>query len=67
MIWGIGGALDEFTREKYDLFLQDLINGEDVVEKYTMDMGPDGKENYPAWKIPTKMGEYKSLFDMYFD
>lgn len=66
-IWGIGGGLDEFTRGNYDLFLQELINGEDVREKYDLDLGPDGKENYPAMKIPTKLGEYKSLFDLHFD
>jgi dynein heavy chain len=66
-IWGIGGGLDEFTRANYDLFLQELINGEDVREKYSLELGPDGKENYPAMKIPTKLGEYKSLFDMHFE
>jgi hypothetical protein len=66
-IWGIGGGLDEFTRANYDLFLQELINGEDVREKYSLDLGPDGKENYPPMKIPTKLGEYKSLFDVHFD
>jgi len=66
-IWGIGGGLDEFTRGNYDLFLQELINGEDVREKYSLDLGPDGKENYPPMKIPTKLGEYKSLFDLHFD
>jgi len=66
-IWGIGGCLDEFTRGSFDTFLQDLINGEDVREKYNLDMGPDGAENYPATKIPNKIGDYKSLFDMSFD
>jgi dynein heavy chain len=66
-IWGIGGALDEFTSNKFDIFLQDMINGEDVREKYNVDMGPDGAENYPAMKIPNKIGEMKSLYDMYFD
>lgn len=67
-IWGIGGCLDEHTRANFDHFLQELINGEDVVAKHQMDMGPDGAENYPAMKIPNKLGtEYKSLFDLYFD
>jgi len=43
-IWGIGGALDEHTSSKYDVFLQELISGEDVREKYNLDMGPDGAE-----------------------
>lgn len=44
-----------------------MINGEDVREKYNVDMGPEGAENYPAMKIPNKIGDYKSLFDMSFD
>ena len=35
-IWGIGGALDEFTSSKFDVFLQELISGEDVREKYNL-------------------------------
>jgi hypothetical protein len=42
-IWGIGGCLDENTRGKYDQFLQSLLMGEDVISKYTLDMGKDGK------------------------
>lgn len=30
-------------------------------------MGPEGAELYPAMKIPNKIGDYKSLFDMSFD
>jgi hypothetical protein len=33
-IWGIGGCLDESTRHNYDVFLQDMFNGEDVREKH---------------------------------
>ena len=67
-IWGIGGALDETTRCKYDAFLKDLINGEDVVIKYNIDMGPDAFEKYPATKFPNKLGgDVGCLFDVYFD
>jgi dynein heavy chain len=30
-------------------------------------MGPDHEEKYPITKIPSKIGEYKSLFDLYYD
>jgi dynein heavy chain len=66
-IWGIGGVLDEFTRDKFDIFLQDLMNGEDVRDKYKVDLGKDGAEKYPATKVPNKIGEFKSLFDLSFD
>jgi len=29
-IWGIGGQIDETSRAKYDTYLQELINGDDV-------------------------------------
>lgn len=67
IIWGIGGVLDEFTRSKFDNFLKEMIDGEDVRVKYELDMGPDAEKNYPLTKIPNKLGgDYKSLFDMVF-
>jgi hypothetical protein len=67
-IWGIGGVIDEKTRKRFDEFLLDLINGEDVVIKHNIDMGPDSSENYPATKFPNKMGgDITSVFDFYFD
>ncbi len=60
-IWGIGGCLDENSREKYDQMLQELIQGEDVNSRYNLDQAHD------ALKIPCKLGEYKSLFDIFFD
>ena len=33
-VWGVGAQLHEKDREKFDLFLQDLISGVDCVEKY---------------------------------
>ena len=65
-IWGIGGCLEENPRPKFDVFLQDLINGEDCVTKYELDLGPDCKYE-EGQKIPNKLGEYKTLFDVYFD
>jgi len=29
-IWGIGGQIDETSRAKYDAYLIELINGDDV-------------------------------------
>lgn len=66
-IWGIGGVIDESTREKFDVFLKELVNGEDVVEKYKIDLGKETAVKYPATKIPNKMGEYESVFDILFD
>ena len=33
-VWGVGAQLHEKDREKFDLFLQDLISGVDCIEKY---------------------------------
>lgn len=37
-VWGLGACLNEITRPAYDLFLQDLINGEDVISKNNLDI-----------------------------
>jgi dynein heavy chain len=67
-IWGIGGVLDETCRATYGAFLRELVAGEEVLDKYKIDMGKDGEEKYPPTKIPTKLpNEYESLFDLYFD
>lgn len=63
MIWGIGACLDEHTRPNYDLFLQDLMNGEDVITKSNLDI----PVAYEPMKLQTKCADFKSLFDMYFD
>jgi dynein heavy chain, axonemal len=63
-IWGIGGCIDEFTREKFDEFFQEVIVGENVIDKYKLDMG---EQRQDPMKVPNKMGEYKSLFEIYFD
>lgn len=68
IIWGVGGVLDEFTRPKFDIFMKELIDGEDVRVKYNLDMGADAEKNYPLTKIPNKIGgDYKSLFDLVFN
>jgi len=65
VIWGIGGCIEEGTRMKFDDFLQDLIIGGDMVEKHNMDMGPDYK--IEPMKVQNKIGDFKSLFELYFD
>jgi dynein heavy chain len=61
-IWSIGVALDETTRPKFDVFFQDILLNEDVNQKYKLDI-PD----FEVKKIGVKLGEFKSLFDLYFD
>lgn len=61
-IWSIGCALDETTRPKFDKFFQDMLAMDDVNTKYKLDIA-----HFEPKKIPTKMGDYKSVFDLYFD
>ncbi len=62
VLWSIGAALDESTRPKFDTFIQEILAQEDVNTKYRLDM-----PNFETRKIPIKLGDYKSLFDLYFD
>jgi hypothetical protein len=55
-IWGIGGCLEERTRPKFDIFMQELLNGEDVITKHSLDM--EGK-TYEVTKVPHKITELK--------
>lgn len=61
-IWSIGVALDEFTRPKYDTMIQEILANEDVNAKYNLDL-----PNFEVKKIGVKLGEFKSVFDLYFD
>lgn len=61
-IWSIGVALDETTRPKFDVFFQDILLNEDVNQKYKLDLA-----NFEVKKIGVKLGEFKTLFDLYFD
>jgi hypothetical protein len=61
-IWGIGGQIDEKSRQKYDSYIQDLINGEDVQEKYKIDV-----ERMEPMRIPNKLGtDFTSVYEMSF-
>ena len=65
-IWGIGGQIDEDTRGKFDSLLQDMIQGEDVIEKNQL---VDIREKHPEpIRFKTVLGtEFTSLFDMSFN
>lgn len=54
--------MEETTRPRFDAFLTELINGEDVLTKYKLEA-----EGFVPKKFPAKLGEYKSLFDNFYD
>jgi dynein heavy chain len=66
-IWGIGGCIEESTRAKFDLFLKELISGEDVIINHALDLGEDKQGAYEAQKINIKFPDVPSVFDAYFD
>jgi dynein heavy chain len=63
-IWGIGGCLEETTRPRYDAFLKEVLNGEDVISKHKIDL--EGKV-YEPMKLPSKISDPQSLFELYYD
>jgi dynein heavy chain len=67
MLWSIGGQSDEHTRASYDVFIQELIAGEDIVEKYSLDPKGDGYPDYEMHKISNKFPGDGSLYDFFFD
>lgn len=64
LIWGIGGSVDEFTREKWNTMVNELIMGEDVKEKYKL---IDLSAEWEPMTIPCKLPDQKTLFDSYFN
>jgi dynein heavy chain len=63
LIWGIGAQIDEKTRKKIDVFLQDLCNGEEVIKKYELDVN---HQEVVTFKHGAGT-EYTSLFDMSYN
>lgn len=49
------------------MFIQELIAGEDIVEKYGLDPKGDGYPDYEMHKISNKFNGEGSLFDSFFD
>jgi hypothetical protein len=47
--------------------LQELIAGENVCEKYNLDLKGDGYPEYEIRKINNKFSGDGSLYDFYFD
>jgi len=65
--WAFGGKADEHTRPAFNLFMQELINGDDVIEKYNIDLLNAGCTVHEIRKIPNKLGEAKGMFDSFFE
>ena len=65
-VWGIGAQIDENTRQSYDLFLQDALEGQvNMGEKYHLELG---EGEYEPVKVKSNLGsDFKSLFDLSFD
>lgn len=62
LIWSFGGGMDEKARPKFDTFCQELINGDNVNEKFDLDL-----VEWEPKKLGIKLPEFKSLFDIFYD
>ena len=64
-IWGYGAQIHEDDREKFDQFLQDILAGENVIEKWNIkDVDPETEvKAISKLKLPN---DYNSLFDLSF-
>jgi hypothetical protein len=65
--WSIGGKIDEFTRERFDIFMQEFIEGEDVIEKYNLDLVNSGYPQHEMRKMPHKINKGDSVFAVFFE
>ena len=63
LIWAVGGVLEESARPQFQQFVLDLIAGEDVCLKYSIDL------QYACECTPflTKMVESNNIFELCFD
>jgi dynein heavy chain len=65
-LWGIGGPLHEDARPGYEQFIQDTINGEDVVEKYKL-IDYEGEYEPQRLNLKRLPEIFNSMFDLFFD
>jgi hypothetical protein len=65
--WAVGGMADEHTRNNFNVFMLELVNGEDVIEKYKIDLVNSGLPAHDIRKLPHRLGEVKSLYDWFFE
>ena len=66
-IWAVGGKADEHSRAAFNVFFIEMCNGEDVIEKYKIDLPMAGLTAHEIRKIPHRMGDMKNLFDWFFE
>ena len=63
IVWSVGAILEEPSRPKFHLFLMDFLNGEDITEKYQLDLQLD----YTQSEIKTKLQDCTNIYDYCFD
>lgn len=66
-IWGIGGCVEELTRNRFDSFFKEVIAGDDVITNHALDLGEDKQGIYETPQIKVKMGDIPTVFDAFFD
>jgi dynein heavy chain len=62
-VWSIGAILEEQVRMKFHGYMLDLIAGEDIPEKYSLDL----RYPFSAMPLPIKLLECNTIYDICFD
>jgi len=65
--WAVGGMADEHTRAAFNVFFLELVNGEDVIDKYKIDLVNVNLPAHEIRKLPNRLGDCKNLFDWFFE
>ncbi|KAM3134228.1 hypothetical protein pb186bvf_013648 [Paramecium bursaria] len=63
LVWSLGGAMDEFCRKQFNLFLIKLISSEDVSETFNLRL----QYKFQPVSISAKLQDKANLFDMVYD
>lgn len=70
LLWGIGGPLHESVRPAFNEALFDAFNGENLYEKFKLDMRiplKAGQEFEPLKLNINVPADAKNLYDIYYD
>jgi len=60
IIWGMGAQIEETSRNKFDKILMEMLQQENVIKTYGLDL----EANNEPKKLPVKLPEHTSLFDL---
>eukprot|EP01022_Parablepharisma_sp_SALTPOND_P028312 TRINITY_DN70784_c2_g1_i1.p1 TRINITY_DN70784_c2_g1~~TRINITY_DN70784_c2_g1_i1.p1 ORF type:complete len:4393 (-),score=612.94 TRINITY_DN70784_c2_g1_i1:3426-16604(-) len=63
LIWSLGGCIEQVYKEKFNEFVQDMMNAKDVKMKYKLELA----SNYTSPRFIVKFKEGSNVFEMGYD